>query len=163
MFSTVISTSYHQFWTPYGAHTLYTILRICRNMVKNTVYICKYTTLLVTWDTVKPCMSSRISCMRCSLYVHLQNAFNVLNTLFRHLPAPFYIIQITECKNYPWNSFYGTRNSHQIGLRHYPCFFLPNFQFLRFLAMFSCYDIFENWYEYSLNQYLDTFIFWFFK
>ena len=29
-----------------------------------------YTTLLVTFETMKPCMRSLISCMRCSVYVH---------------------------------------------------------------------------------------------
>ena len=30
-----------------------------------------YAILLITWETVKPCMRSQISCIRCSVYVHL--------------------------------------------------------------------------------------------
>ena len=36
------------------------------NMVKKN-YIHMHTTLLVSWEIIKPCMRSRISCIRCSL------------------------------------------------------------------------------------------------
>ena len=44
------------------------------NMVKN-YFTLMYTILLVTWETVKPCTRSRISCIRCSVYVHLKIQF----------------------------------------------------------------------------------------
>ena len=67
----------------------------------------------------------------------------------------------TECKNCTWNGFYGSLNFRQIRLRFF-FLFLPTFQLPRFLTMFPCSDIFENWYVYSLNQYLNNFflIFW---
>ena len=53
---------------------LYGVLcvRNYHNMVK-IYYLYMYATLLVTCETVKPCMRSRISCMRCSVYVHHKN------------------------------------------------------------------------------------------
>ena len=44
------------------------------NMVKKFC-MHMYTILLVTWETVKHCVRSRISCMRCSVCVHLYASY----------------------------------------------------------------------------------------
>ena len=75
---------------------------------------------------------------------------------FRHLLAASYIMPFTERKNCTWNGFYESLNFRQIGLQN-SSFFLPTFQFPRFLTMFPCSDLFYNGYEYSLDQYLDIF------
>ena len=92
-----------------------------------------------------------------SSYRATASGFNVLSTRFLHLLDPFYIMSFTECKNYFWKVFYGSFNFRQIGLRNYFFFFLPTFQFPRFLIMFPCSDLFENLYAYSLDHYLDNF------
>ena len=57
-------------YTVFFHHIVIVFVRNYHNMVKKYC-IHMYTTLLVTWETVKPLMRSRTSCMRCSVYVHL--------------------------------------------------------------------------------------------
>ena len=59
-------------YTAFFHYIVIVFVRNYHNMV-NTYCIHMYTTLLVTWETVKPCMRSRMLCMRCSVYVYLLN------------------------------------------------------------------------------------------
>ena len=61
----------------------------------------------------------------------------------------------TEFINSTWNDFYVSLTLRQIGLRNFSFFQL--FVSFRFLIMFSSSDLFESWYAYSLNHYLDNF------
>ena len=56
-------------YTVYFHNIVIIFVRNYHNMVKKYC-IHMYTMLLVPWETVKPCMRSLISCMRCSVYVY---------------------------------------------------------------------------------------------